>query len=118
MKQKRLLPISLLTFILVAACVNLNEIIITTPDLSKITDGSYRGNSKVGPVKVTLVVAMQGGAINSIQIIEHRNGRGKKAEAIVSGIIEAQSLNIDVISGASYSSKAILLAVEDAFTGK
>ena len=108
----------MITLVMAAACVNLNEIVIITPDLSKIADGAYQGNSKVGPVKVTLVVDMQGGAMSSIQLIEHRNGRGKKAEVIVSRIIEAQSLDVDVISGASYSSKAILQAAEHALTGK
>ena len=108
----------LLTLILAAACVNLNEIVITTPDLSKIADGAYRGNSKVGPVKVTLVVGMRSGAMSSIQIIEHRNGLGKKAEVIVPRIIEKQSLNVDVVSGATASSKAILQAVENALTGR
>ena len=106
-----------MTFVLAAACVNLNDIVITTPDLSKIADGKYRGDSTVGPVKVTLDVTMQGSNMTSIQIIKHRNGRGEKAEAIVSRIIETQSLEVDVVSGASYSSKAILQAVENALTG-
>ena len=120
MKQKRLPVFFLIIFILglAIACVNLNDIVITSPDLNKIPDGTYQGTSTVGPVKVTLEVLMQNKAITSIQIIKHRNGRGKKAEAIVPRIIEAQSLNVDVISGASYSSKAILLAAENALAGK
>jgi len=118
MKQKRFFMISLIILVLIAACVNLNDIVITTPDLGKIADGEYRGNSKVGPVKVTLDVTMQSGVITSIQIIKHQNGRGKKAEAIVPRIIEAQSLEIDVISGATGSSKAILKAAEEALSKK
>jgi len=48
-------------------------------------------------------------------IIEHFNGRGEKAEAIIPRVIEAQSLDVDVVSGATGSSKAILKAIEDAF---
>ena len=118
MKQKRLLIILLAVFALAASCVDLDGIVITTPDLSKISDGEYRGNSKVGPVRVTLDVTMRSGAITSIRIIQHRNGRGKKAEEIVSGIIKAQSLDVDVISGATASSKAFLQATEHALTGK
>ena len=108
----------LITIALAAACVNLDDIVINNPDLSKIADGVCRGKSKVGPVRVTLDVSMQGGAITSIQIIKHINGRGKKAEAIVPRIIEAQSLDVDAMSGATGSSKAILLAVEHALSGK
>ena len=118
MKQKPFYLILLAAFFMAASCVNLNDIVISSPDLSKIADGKYQGNSKVGPVKVTLDVTIQGNAMTSIQIIKHRNGRGGKAEAIVPTIIEKQSLDVDVISGASASSKAILQAVENALTGK
>jgi uncharacterized protein with FMN-binding domain len=111
-----ILPLCLAVICLVAACVNLDSIVITSPDLSKVADGIYQGKSKVGPVRVTLDVAVQNGVITSINIIKHFNGRGKKAEAIVPQIIEAQSLDVDVISGATGSSKAFLLAVENALT--
>ena len=100
--------------LLLSACVDLNAIVIHNPDLQKIADGTYQGNSKVGPVRVSLEVTIEDGVYKSIRIIKHFNGRGKSAEAIVPAIIEAQSLEIDVISGASASSKAILKAVEDA----
>lgn len=114
MKNFKTIILAASIFFLAIACVNLDNIIITNPNLGKIADGTYRGNSKVGPVQVTLDVAMQSGKISSIQIIKHFNGRGKKAEAIVPKIIEAQSLDIDVISGATASSKAFLKAVENA----
>jgi uncharacterized protein with FMN-binding domain len=109
-----ILPFCLAVICLIAACVNLDNIVITNPDLSTVADGIYQGNAKVGPVRVTLDVAVQDGVITSIDIIRHFNGRGKKAEVIVPKIIEAQSLNVDVISGATGSSKAFLLAVENA----
>ena len=114
MKQKHLIIIAVSLLALAAACRNLGKIVVTTPDLGKIPDGSYRGNSRVWPVKVTLDVTMQNGAITSIEIIEHFNGRGKKAEALVPEIIKTQSLEVDAISGATGSSTAILKAVENA----
>ena len=107
-------PAVLSVLIAVVSCVNLDKIIINSPDLSKIEDGDYQGKSKVGPVRVTLDVAVRNGAIVSINLIQHFNGLGKKAEVIVPKIIEAQSLDVDVISGATGSSKAILKAVENA----
>jgi uncharacterized protein with FMN-binding domain len=103
-----------ISLILLSACVNLDSIVITNPDLQRIADGTYRGNSKVGPVRVTLDVVIKNNTISAIDLIRHFNGRGKAAEAIVPRIIEAQSLEVDVISGATGSSKAILKAVEDA----
>jgi uncharacterized protein with FMN-binding domain len=96
------------------ACVDLDAIVIKNPDVRQVVDGTYRGESKVGPVRVTLDVTVENGTYQSIHIIRHFNGRGKSAEAIIPMIINAQSLEVDVISGATGSSKAILKAVEDA----
>jgi len=117
MKLKKTLVVLLTGLVLAVSCVNLEKIVINSPDLNSVADGVYQGNSKVGPVRVTLDVTMQSGAIASIEIIRHFNGLGKKAEAIVPAIIKAQSLNVDVVSGATGSSKAILKAVENALTG-
>ena len=113
MKQKKF--IVLFAALAAISCVNLKEIIINSPDLSKIANGTYRGNSKVGPVRVTLDVTVKNNVMTSIDIIRHFNGLGKKAEVIVPKIIEAQNLDVDVVSGATGSSKAILKAVENAF---
>jgi uncharacterized protein with FMN-binding domain len=103
--------------VLAASCVDLNKISISSPDLNQVADGTYQGKSKVGPVRVTLDVTVKDKAMSSIEIIKHFNGRGKQAEAIVPEIIRAQSLDVDVISGATGRSKAILKAVENALTG-
>jgi len=118
MKTKTLLMILFITLAFAAACVNIKDIAIASPDLNEISDGIFQGSSKVGPVRVTLDVHVKSNLITTIEIVKHFNGRGKEAEAIVPKIIEAQSLDIDVISGATASSKAILQAVENAFKGK
>jgi uncharacterized protein with FMN-binding domain len=46
--------------------------------------------------------------------LEHRNGQGEAAEVIPQMVVDAQSLQVDAISGATFSSKVILLAIEDA----
>jgi uncharacterized protein with FMN-binding domain len=116
MKTGKIIPL-LCVLSLLVACVNLKDIVITSPDLYKIASGVYRGSSKVGPVRVTLDVTVKDHAMTSIEIIRHFNGLGKKAEAIVPGIIAAQNLEVDTISGATGSSKAILKAVENALAG-
>jgi len=100
--------------VFLGACVDMDAIVISNPDVRQVADGTYRGVSKVGPVRVTLDVTVENGAYQSIQLIRHFNGRGKSAEAIIPTIIDAQSLEVDCVSGATGSSKAILKAVEDA----
>jgi len=114
--KKKPIFILLAGLALVGSCVDLDKITIHSPDLNQVADGTYQGKSKVGPVRVTLDVTVKDRTISSINIIQHFNGRGKQAEAIVPAIIEAQSLDVDVVSGATGSSKAILKAIENALT--
>ncbi len=70
-----------------------------------------------GPVKVK--VTMDGNKISKIDVLSHNEtpGIGTKAfESIPSAIIESQSTEIDVASGATVSSKAIMAAVQDALS--
>ena len=93
---------------------NLLKINIHNVDLSKIEDGTYNGSYGNQPVYVKLSVVVKDKKIESINIIKHDNGKGKPAEKIINDVIEKQSLEVDTISGATYSSKVILLAINDA----
>lgn len=61
---------------------------------------------------------MENRKIIAINILEHRNGMGSKAEAIINSVIQAQSLQVDAITGATGSSTVILKAIEDALDGR
>lgn len=88
------------------------------PDMESKSDGVYRGDYNLAgtPIKVILDVIVKNREIIEINIIKHScSPIGKKAEKITEKIIKEQNLNIDAISGATGSSKAILKAVENAF---
>jgi uncharacterized protein with FMN-binding domain len=89
---------------------------IADVDLSAIDDGDYVGSYDLGLVSVKVKVRVEGNRIKRIEILEHKNGRGTAAEAIVNNVVKAQSLEVDVIAGATASSKAILKAVENALS--
>jgi uncharacterized protein with FMN-binding domain len=80
-------------------------------DLNLIQDGIYQGEAKHFPVAVTVEVQTLDHRITSIVITRHREGKGEAAEAIVNDIIAAQSLDVDVVSRATLSSRTILDAV-------
>jgi len=87
------------------------------PDMTPIADGIYRGKYNLSgtPVNVILDVIIKNYKIEKIEIVKHTcSPFGKKAEKIIDRIIEKQNLDVDVISGATGSSKAILKAVENA----
>lgn len=83
-------------------------------NLSGIPDGSYRGEFSRFPVSAEVEVIIEGEKIREIELLNHRHGPGYGAEAILERVIEEQSLQVDVISGATYSSIVVLKAVEEA----
>lgn len=83
-------------------------------DLGSIADGEYAGSVKAFPVVVELKVRVKDHRIEAIDLIKHTNGQGKPAEALLAKVVQEQKINLDVISGATYSSKAILLAISNA----
>lgn len=96
--------------------MKLKDMEIINVDISTLNDGKYQGEFEMFPIKVLLEVTIISQQITDIKIIEHQNGQGANAESITKDIIEKQSLQVDTISGATYSSKAILKAIENALT--
>jgi len=94
----------------------LAAITIADVDVSQLDDGIYDGEFRTVPVSARVRVTLLDGRIENIDLFEHNNGRGKPAEAILQKVVEQQSLAVDVIAGATYSSKVILKAIEDALT--
>jgi uncharacterized protein with FMN-binding domain len=118
MKNISILCLMSLVIIIFASCSSEYKNIQTElPSLINKPDGVYRGEYDLSgtPIKVTLDVTIQNNAITLINLVEHKcSPIGKKAEKITIRIIEQQSLNVDVIAGATASSKSILKAVEKA----
>jgi uncharacterized protein with FMN-binding domain len=102
---------AVLTFLLAAACAT-PVVDIGSPDLARAKDGNWRGYYDGGMVKVEVEVSTRSHRIESVTIVKHECGLGKPAEKITGSIVSAQSLDVDVVSGASFSSKCILKAVE------
>lgn len=92
----------------------LADITLNDLNLDQVADGTYNGSYSVFPVSVEVTVTVSGHIITEIDITKHDNGQGQAGEAIIEDVLEAQSLEVDIISGATYSSKVILLAIQDA----
>lgn len=85
-------------------------------DISNIPDGVYVGEYDADFVYAKVEVTVQNGAITDIDILEHKNGRGKSAEIVTGRILEEQKIDVDAVSGATNSSTVIKKAVENALT--
>lgn len=87
---------------------------INNVDLSSAKEGTYTGKYTVLPIDVEVQVQISQHEIKEIFLIKHFNGQGKAAETIPSQVVNAQSLQVDAIAGATYSSKVILKAIQAA----
>lgn len=54
------------------------------------------------------------GRLESIEILRHENGKGKKAEAIVDDMVRNNDSEVNLVSGATVSSICIRIAVRNA----
>lgn len=87
---------------------------ISNVDITTISDGVYTGSADNGMVRATVSVEVNNGEIQNILILEHERLLGKPAEKIIDSIIAQQSLEVDAISSATYSSDTLRKAVENA----
>lgn len=91
-----------------------NEMKIGSVDLLKVADGKYVGSCDVVYVGATVSVTVKDSKIVDIILLKHKTEKGKPGEAVTAEVIKAQSLQVDVISGATNSSKVILKSIENA----
>ena len=87
---------------------------ISSVDLSKVSDGKYTGSCDAVYVGAKVSVTVKDHKIEDIILLNHKNERGKPAEVIIQKVIDAQSLQVDSVSGATNSSKVILKSIENA----
>lgn len=80
----------------------------------QVADGTYEGAAETPLVKVTVEVTVQAHKLKDIQLLRHENGQGAPAEAMIPDILNRNTSEVDTVSGATLSSKAIRAAVRDA----
>ena len=123
--MKKILLVSLaLTFIFIgsriyklkAESTDIINMEISDINFSTLEDGIYHGECEYSFVSAKVDISVEDGEVKEINILEHRTKKGKKAEEIVNTIVEKQSLDIDTVAGATYSSKVLLKAVENGIT--
>jgi len=91
---------------------------IGSVDFSKLTDGEYNGQYKSGRWSNRVRVTVDSGRVTGIDVVKDvLFPQPEVRRKTVESVIEAQSLQVDVVSGATITAKAYLKAVEDALTG-
>jgi len=82
-------------------------------NLAGVTDGTYTGSAVIMHVKPQVSVTVAGGRITSITPSASVAGN---IAPMADRIIAAQSLDVDGISGATITTKAVKAAISDAVT--
>jgi uncharacterized protein with FMN-binding domain len=122
LKKIVLLSLILVTVIYFTSCgfrkevQKTREMRIEDVDLSKVKDGVFRGSYSYVDAKFLVEVSVKDHKIEKIDIIEAFTGTpyAVNAKAVVDTVVAHQSLNVDVITGATTTSKAYLKCIENA----
>lgn len=106
-----------LKFKLAAGVVSTLMFVGTAAAAVSYTPGTYEGEAigRNGPVKVQMTVAKD--RIESIRVVSHNESAGLSdapINTLPKTIVDKQSLAVDGFSGATFSSKAVIGAVENA----
>ncbi|MGN0329284.1 MAG: FMN-binding protein [Lachnospira sp.] len=82
----------------------------------QLKDGVYEGSAKGYKSTIKVSVTVENGAVTNIEILEENETPDffKRAQGITQDIIDNQTLNVDAVSGATYSSAGIINAVNNA----
>lgn len=85
-----------------------------------LEDGVYNGSATGFRGTVTVAVTIRDKSITSIDILSLSDDEAffNRAKGVIDKIISSQSLDVDVVSGATYSSNGIIGAVKNALTGE
>lgn len=84
-------------------------------DSNRMKDGIYHGAGGGTMVSALVQVVVEDHKIIDIVILEHNTLLGGRSENIlIEDILETQSTHVDAVTGATYSSHAIINAVKQA----
>ena len=85
-----------------------------------LADGVYKGTGTGYAGEITVAVQIKDKKIVSIDILSASDDDAflSRAKAVIDRIIESQTLDVDTVSGATYSSNGIISAVKNALTGE
>lgn len=85
-----------------------------------LTDGVYKGTGTGYAGGITVAVQIKDKQIVAIDILSSSDDAAffKRAQAVIDKIIKGHTLDVDTVSGATYSSRGIISAVKNALTGE
>jgi uncharacterized protein with FMN-binding domain len=84
-------------------------------DAARLSDGTFVGSVKQGPNRAIVEVDTRDGRIVEVRIVKHSAMKGVIAEEPVThAIVETQSTQVDIVTGATNSSEVLMKASQAA----
>ena len=87
-------------------------------DVASIPDGTYSAKWGSFVVKADLDVVVSGGKIEKINMKKMDSGKGYEGLETIDRIISSQKVKVDAVTGATYSSKVIMITTAKALERK
>ena len=123
MKKKILVVLGVFVLLIIAAFIAITNglsegqnVALSGIDLSSISDGDYTGTYEHGRWTNTIMVHVRNRVITSIDIVRDVAAAGitNCSDEVFRRVMANQDTRIDVVSGATVTTKAYLKAIEDA----
>lgn len=97
------------------AQATIRALTIEDQDLSSLHDGTYTGDYTYRGFTYTVRVTTLSNRIKSIEIVSNRTSKhAKLAEGVIQNVLNKGNVDVDVVAGATISSKVLLKALEQA----
>lgn len=92
------------------------KVVIDDINLSSVNDGVYKGKYNAGRWSNEVNVIVKDHKITKIDVVKDVTiSKQEVKEGIINDVIKKQNTNVDVVSGATVTSKAYLKSIENAF---
>lgn len=92
--------------------------VIAADQQSELIDGEYEGSGQGYRGTITVRVSIRGGRLADIQLVSAEDDAAyiAKAKTVIAALLNGGGQSVDTVSGATYSSKGLIAAVNDALT--
>lgn len=105
------------TLFIAALLLRPQRLTIDSIDLNEISDGEYIGICQNKLLFAVVSVTVEDHTIQNIEILEHKESYLTQAYQIADDVIAKQSIDVDSVSHATFSSDTVLKAIENALNG-
>ena len=114
-----LISVATMMFIFMNGMDDAKAIQINTVDLSNVEDGEYIGSFDLTRWSNEIIVTVKDHQIIKLELVEDVMFKiGEVTKTLFDRVIQNQSLDVDIETGATITSHAYLKAIENALEGK